>query len=424
MDQVLFLATLWAIGLLVAYLTLPYLLRRWKSSASSSIGWFVVLIVGVALIVRLVPNFLLPVGAGFDIESYQIVGRMVLDHKDVYASVETLDRHPYLPLQMYWLGLAVWLADATGILFVKIVRLLPIAADAAIALALFLYLRRSIPLKDAFLAGLLYACNPIPVFVSAYHGQFDALPMLVLMLAIMMNSPSAGFWMGLGILVKSWPVLGLPSLLHGIPGWKGRSLFLAMVVAVPLTGIGAYALVFHTTTFAPMLTYVLGYNHGIGAWGYAYLAQLLSMLVPHWDGVFSLVIQYGKYLTLGALGLVWLVCARQQSPAAGILTILVAFFAFTHAFSIQYLVWLIPFALLNREYKWLQLYTVAAFVYMLWTYMTLILDMRVTQWMLWPQADWFLIRPTAVPVWLVTVLWIVERLRTTAVGSLGVQSSR
>jgi hypothetical protein len=137
--------------------------------------------------------------------------------------------------------------------------------------------------------------------------------------------------------------------------------------------------------------------------------------------MFSLVVQNGKYLTLGALGIVWLARARWQLPAAGILTILVAFFAFTHAFSIQYLVWLIPFALLNRECRWLRLYTVTGFGYMLWTYMTLILDMRVTQWMPWPQADWFLIRPTAVPVWLITVLWAVERLRAVSVGSLGRQ---
>jgi hypothetical protein len=421
MNQILFLATLWAIGLLVAFITLPVFLRRWKVGALIPVRWLVVLIVGVTLIVRLVPNFLLPVGAGFDIESYQIVGRMILAHKDIYASAETMNRHPYLPLQMYWLGLAVWLADVIRIPFVQIVRLLPIASDAAVALALFLYLHRSISLKDAFLAGLLYACNPISVLVSAYHGQFDALPMLFLMLAIMASIPSAGLWLGLGILIKSWPVLGLPSLLFGIQGWKERSLFLAQVAVMPVIGIGVYAMVFHPTTFVPMLAYVLGYNHGIGAWGYAYVAQLLSMSVPGWDGMFSLVVQNGKYLTLGALGIVWLARARWQLPAAGILTILVAFFAFTHAFSIQYLVWLIPFALLNRECRWLRLYTVTGFGYMLWTYMTLILDMRVTQWMPWPQADWFLIRPTAVPVWLITVLWAVERLRAVSVGSLGRQ---
>ena len=286
MNQILFLATLWAIGLLVAFITLPVFLRRWKVGALIPVRWLVVLIVGVTLIVRLVPNFLLPVGAGFDIESYQIVGRMILAHKDIYASAETMNRHPYLPLQMYWLGLAVWLADVIRIPFVQIVRLLPIASDAAVALALFLYLHRSISLKDAFLAGLLYACNPISVLVSAYHGQFDALPMLFLMLAIMASIPSAGLWLGLGILIKSWPVLGLPSLLFGIQGWKERSLFLAQVAVMPVIGIGVYAMVFHPTTFVPMLAYVLGYNHGIGAWGYAYVAQLLSMSVPGWDGMF------------------------------------------------------------------------------------------------------------------------------------------
>jgi len=415
-DCILLLAMLWALLLLGCFLLLPRILKWQGSGLTKTQG--LLLILGVALGARLVPNFLLPMGAGYDIESYQLVGRQVLSREDVYTSPETTNRHPYLPLQMYWMGFALLLADATEVSFVKIVRMAPIIADVGIALLLFKSLLQRHSPQEALLGGMLYAVNPIPIFVSAYHGQFDALPALCIMLSwyVVASSPSVPFhlpraagWLGLGILDKSWPILAFPSLLGTVEGKMRKVLFLALVGTVPLLGLGGYLLLFDASA-VPVLSRALGYNWGVGVWGYSYFLHLLSILVPDLDKLFWWIVRNGRYLTLTALGLVWLTRARKETSEAGILTILVAFFAVTHGFSIQYLVWVIPFAILNWERKWLTRYTLAALSYYVLTYTTLVLSMRITQWMPWPQADWFIIMPAGLPAWLVTVGWTRRRL--------------
>jgi len=370
------------------------------------------LVMIVALSVRLVPNFILPMGAGYDIDSYRIVGDLVLGGEDVYSSPSAEKRHPYLPFQLYWLAFARWLSTIAHCPFVAVVRIAPILADVGISLLLLLHLWRQHPSGVALRGGLLYALNPIPVFVSAYHGQFDAIPALFLLLAVLSVDQSAlasGLWLGLGILNKSWPVLGLPSLWSNLKSWPKRISLLSALSLMPALGMGVY-LYFFPSRAGIVLKRALGYTWGVGIWGYTYLVRLSSNgeLLP--ASLFAWLVNYGRYLTLAALGLVWLFRARKERAAASVLTVLVTFFAVTHAFSIQYLMWVIPFALLCREERWLRRYTLGAFAYMFLTYTTLILELHITNLLPWPQADWFIIMPAGLPVWLVTVGWARERL--------------
>ena len=239
----IFLGIIWAITLLGLF-SAALCLNRWFTQIS--LGRALLLVAMVALCVRLIPNLFLPMGAGYDIESYQIVGNLVLHKENVYTSQEAMRRHPYLPLQMYWMAFSLWFAQTFNLPFVKIVRLAPIFADAGIATWITLRLHNRLPLPSAFRGGLLYALNPLTVFVSAYHGQFDAIPVLLTLVAIEMIEVSplgSGLVLGLGILDKSWPVLALPSLLAAVRNWRQRfSLALGCVLS-PAWGTLAYALV-------------------------------------------------------------------------------------------------------------------------------------------------------------------------------------
>ncbi|MDX9831996.1 MAG: glycosyltransferase family 87 protein [Anaerolineae bacterium] len=408
MSGPLLLSAVWVLALLGAF----WYLHRAPPPATRPPGRALLTVAAVALAARLIPNLLLPVGAGYDIESYWIVGGLVLQGEEIYDSPETVDRYPYLPLQMYWSGLARWVAEAASLPFVKIARLAPIAADVGIALLLFLSLRRTCSTAVALQGGLLYSVNPVPVLVCAYHGQFDAIPALCILLALYFlraSSLSAGAWLGLGILAKSWPALALPSLLVGVGRWKGRLIPLGAAVAVPLAGIALYTSLFDAD-LTVLLREAVGYNRGIAIWGYTYFFRLLSVLRTDLAAPLAWLVQYGRYLTLAALSLVWLVRARKEPPAAGILTILVAFFAVTHAFAIQYLMWVVPFAILTQQHRWLRRYTLGALAYMFLAYYTLILANHVTQLLPWPQADWLIIMPAGLPAWLVVVAWATSRL--------------
>jgi hypothetical protein len=356
-------------------------------------------------------------GAGYDIESYQIVGNLVLHKENVYTSQEAMRRHPYLPLQMYWMAFSLWFAQTFNLPFVKIVRLAPIFADAGIATWITLRLHNRLPLPSAFRGGLLYALNPITVFVSAYHGQFDAIPVLLTLVAIEVIEVSplgSGLVLGLGILDKSWPVLALPSLLAAVRNWRQRFSLALGCVLIPALGTLAYALLFKASLWA-IIHRAISYDWGIGVWGYTYFFHLLSVLNPAHSEPFAFLVHYGRYITLTLLGGIWLWWARKEPVGSGVLTILVAFFAVTHAFSIQYLTWPVAFAVLDggrRTEQWLLRYTLGAFAYMLLTYSTLILTTAIITWMPWDPANTFIIRPSALPAWLITVAWLVDRLRT------------
>jgi len=415
-DFALIFTALWGVILLLAFLSAPGVLRKSRLLTGKHASF---VLIGIALITRLLPNLLLPMGAGYDIGSYRIVGQLVLNRADIYTSQEALKRHPYLPLQMYWMALALRTSEATGLPFVKLVRLAPILADVGITFLLFEGLKRLHGEETAQWGALAFAVNPISVFVSSCHGQFDSLPMLLILLSwytlrFSTSTPAlrvagAAGWLGLGILDKSWPVLALPSLLREVKGWKRRILFLTCVGIVPAVGVGAYLFLFRASLW-PVLVRAVGYNHGVGAWGYTSLLHLLSVLVPRLAAPFHWTGRNGRYVTLAALGLVWLLRARKQPSEEGILTILLAFLALTHAFSIQYLVWIVPFAVLSRQQKWLSRYVLAVLPYYILAYTTLVLDMRINRWMAWPQADWFLIRPSELPAWILSLVWLWRRI--------------
>ncbi|GAB4403809.1 MAG: hypothetical protein OHK0052_26610 [Anaerolineales bacterium] len=398
-------AGVWSLVVLFAFAIVP---PRWRLPARRSVLWLFLLALGV----RLLPNVILKVGGGYDIESFALVGEMLAHGREIYAATEGVNRHPYLPLYLYWLAAAWNLAQLTGLVFVQVVRLLPIAADVGVSLALFVGLRG----RDAHLAwqaGLLYALNPVAVFVAAYHGQFDALPGLFLLLAVLWmereRAAGSGFWLGLGILAKSYPVLALPMLFWQARGARAKAMLLTGAVLVPLGGVALYAFGFSA---APLLILrrALTYNWGVGIWGYTYLLRMAAQIFEQPD-LYRWVFAWGRVLTLAVLAGVFLWRARHEPPARGILLILLTFFAAGHAFSIQYLGWLLPLALWNGEFRWARRYTLAAFAYMFLVYFSLILQSTITNLLPWPQADWYLLMPLGLPIWLVCVFWGIKCLR-------------
>ncbi len=371
---------------------------------------------GVALIARLAPVLLIPEGSGYDIGSYQIVAQLLANGQDVYSATEAVGRHPYLPLQMYWMLGAYHISFISGWPFAVVVRWLPLTADASIAVVIFWALRRTrIDLPEAWRGGLLYALNPVTILVSVYHGQFDALPSLLLILAwlIWETRPvsrsrvaaalSAGM-LGLAVWDKSWPILFLPLILVKLPNWPTRVFYSLVVGVLPLLGLGFYTIQFGGEA-DQIIAVALGYNHGVGIWGYPYLVWVGGMLGIWPQAVWGWLVGQGRWITLVILGVIFWWRARHLPLMPGLLLLLLAFLAFGHAFSIQYLTWVIPFGMLVRDWSWLRRYILATSSYMLLAYFTLILAFRIDYWLPWPQANWYLIMPMGLPAWIITVFW-------------------
>ena len=142
MSHPIILSALWSILLLISVISLPRLISHFRLH-KFRYAWVVILC--VAAISRLVPNAILQTGAGYNIESYQIVADTVLNRQDVYSNPNAGSRHPYLPLQMYWLALSRWVAERFSLPFVSVVRIAPILADILIADILYFMLIKRAP---------------------------------------------------------------------------------------------------------------------------------------------------------------------------------------------------------------------------------------------------------------------------------------
>lgn len=125
-------------------------------------------------LVSLVAKLLIAcLGNTFDMESFQLVARLVNDGKTAYAETP---RYNYGPVWMGMLGAARWLqmwlldSDALGILHIKIAGLLAYA-DVVLAFAL--------AVRFSYVAGLLFLLNPVSLLLTGYHSQFDNLAVMM-----------------------------------------------------------------------------------------------------------------------------------------------------------------------------------------------------------------------------------------------------
>jgi len=386
----------------------------WKLTKNPSISfnrlplWSIVLL---GLILRIVPAMLLNGQPNYDLDSYALVSQHVLAREDVYASNDTSDRHPYLPLQMYWVGFAQWIAKYSGIPFPFVVKLAFIAADLLIIVVIYQWLNRNKKFSP-ILGASLYAVNPIAIYISAYHGQFDSVPILFGLLALMTASSSpglSGVWLGLGVWVKSWPVLIAPSIWITLRRWKARLIFSLFLIIIPILGVEIYKQLFNTD-LQQLFTKVLGYNHGIGLWGYTYLLRLLTLVFPSTKDVISTYFYISRFITVAILIFVFLKVVKKQDASGQTLTILISFLAFSHAFSIQYLLWVIPFAIIEKDILWLRRYTLAALSYCFLVYNTVIYNMNISNLMPWSKADLMIVIPASIPAWLVLLSWAIWRI--------------
>lgn len=375
-----------------------------------SLSW----VIFIGIFARLVPAILLSKVYNYDIDSYWLVSKQVISLHDIYTNHALLNRHPYLPMQMYWLGFARWISIHVGLDFPLVVKLAFIGADTLIIFFIFNALKLNKKIKPE-LGALLYAINPIAIYITAYHGQFDAVPILFLLLSLIFinrSAPISGFSMGMGILIKSWPVLGYPIVLYFLHGLKQKLIYLVGTTIIPLSGILLYVYIYKANWLV-IIKNAINYNHGIGVWGYTYLLRMIGLWLPNLKYYISQYFQISRFVTLGILMIVWLKTIRRQNPFGVVLSTLIAFLAFTHAFSIQYLMWIIPFGIIEVEYKWLWYYILAAFSYCLLVYNTLILNMAITNILAWPSADLAIIIPSGLPTWFVLLGWAFQMIKKT-----------
>jgi hypothetical protein len=311
--------------------------------------------IAVALAVRLLPVVLAPRLTG-DVFRYQRVARHVLDVS--WNPYETRRLYPYPPVWVWVEAGCEWLARTTGLAFAALVKLPIIAADAWIVA----HLARAAGARAAW----AYALHPVGVLISAVHGQFDAIALLFVLLALRWQEDGrearAALALAAAIALKSFPVLLLPVFVLSLPR-QVRFRF----VALATLPVAALLLPFLVASPVAVGRELLAYG-GVADFGWIALVRGLRWLSGHglersgdaesWPTLVPLA----KLIFLAvwaALVTAWMRAARRPPLPQASLAVFLAFLVFYGALSAQYLLWVVPLGLLRPD-RYSLAYAIAA----------------------------------------------------------------
>ncbi len=383
---------------------------QWLAKRQRPLLWLLL----IALFVRLLPMLLLPVGARYDIESFRLVAEALLHGTDIYTS-EAFGRHPYLPMQMYIIGAAWWAALSSQIPFPIWIKTVPMLADVGLTALIFMvYRRRGQVGTTAVTFALLYALNPISLLTSAYHGQFDSITLLLLGLSwatwhFGRQINKSAFLLGLSVLNKTWPIVFLPIVLIRLDDNRKRLKYILITFSIIVIFIAVYLLIFKASLI-PMLQWAFLHTGVANYWGVSAILDVTGKWLPGLTPIADFYFQQRRIwlLLMGMLLLWW---TRKQSALDALLTIILGEFAITVGLGIQWLLWVVPFALLAGERRWLLWYSLTALI-------LLFAQLYGIHLYPWAYTFWekefgtILIKMASLPAWLTVIIWLITRMKS------------
>jgi hypothetical protein len=377
----------------------------------------------LALVVRLVPAWF--VYGSDDVLNWQHVAQNIGAKYDPYAA--GLLNWP--PLWPWVIRLDAKIGSTFGLTWHFAVKLGPIVADSLIGVVLYGAARADgRATREAVKAALWYVLNPVPIFTVALHGQFDSLPALFALLAVVSATHrpggiASGFWVGLGAFAKTWPVILLPGLLLRGP-WARRGWVAYLAVAPVLFSVGAALYLVNPDEISRT---VLHYDSAAGWWG------LTSWTAWGLHGPFDWLSQHGAIVLYLALIVVWLACYRRATQGQLACAMILTFLVFTPGFGLQYLLWVVPIGL-YAEPVWARAYSALATLSLGVLYVFRPFDgihfgflAATRSGRFWADYghlhDRFMSTVVVLPVWLLVIAWLVTLVRRVRAQSDTAQSA-
>jgi uncharacterized membrane protein YkvA (DUF1232 family) len=288
--------------------------------------------------------------------------------KNVYID----GNYAYPPL---WLGILTILYPLSSVLqipFTAIMKYPAILADGVIAVLLYASFAKGGSLKKRVMSALLYALSPIAILVSGYHGQIDSVWIASALLSWFILRYQrytirtvflAALILSFGIALKVFPIVLLPVLLFMCKTWKEKMLY-ALVAVAPFA---LSMLVPFITAYGKVVNNFVNYGIELNFWGISYLSHVLFTAFPD-NKIFYYFYrvlrsaQLNRIFLYSALLLAYAFFIRYASKLETremmFLTILVMLITLPFI-SIQWWIWLVPFALLTgRDYIFFSLYSI------------------------------------------------------------------
>ncbi|GAB4219289.1 MAG: hypothetical protein Fur009_4710 [Candidatus Microgenomates bacterium] len=287
----------------------------------------------------------------YDLQSYFLVGKLTSQGVNIYPNIAKL-YHPYLPFFLYIEALAYNIGKSQETVSI-IIKLINTLFDLGNIYLIFLISKN---LKKT----LLYAINPVLILTFSLHGQFDAIPIFFLLLAIYYLRQNRELLSminySLAILIKTWPLIFICAVFKYLKDKKK----IFIIIFLPIFFTIFYLIVFRSL-FLYILRTILNYQGVWGVWGLSIFFQNLRF-------------SYQKIITITFLLIFFLISfsLKKKNIIDKIYFLLVFFIIFSPTFSIQYFSWFMPFLILKKPKNYNVIIVLITFYlifnYLLWAY--------------------------------------------------------
>lgn len=317
----------------------------WRRRAPSAL-LLAVAIVGLAL--RL---YLAATSAGStDVRRWEYFTRLATDgdYRTIYFTDKPIWNQP-APALLILHGVAV-LERATGWSFAFTFRLIPSLADLGNLLLIYGLARRRWGPWGAVGAASCHALSPAAITIAGFHGNTDPIMVFFILLGIWLFDRRpilACTFLGLGLGVKYPAALVLLAL--GLAFARSS----AMAAATALAAILPFAVIswFFVHPFLGRAFHnIADYASEPGAWGLGHLRTMLGASIPALAPLLDALLSAGRLLIVtGAAGTALVNRFSQRLDPRQQATLALSFFyVFAPAFGVQYVVWILPFFILEK----------------------------------------------------------------------------
>lgn len=327
------------------------------------------LLIAAAVLVRLVPILASDRVSG-DVLRYQKVAGHVLDVS--WNPYQTRNLYPYPPVWVWFEAGSEWLARRDVLSFPVLVKLPVLAAELLLVVVLLRWGRER-GAGDA--PAWTYALHPVAVLVAGFHGQFDSLALLAVMLSLRWmdqgRADRSALALAAGIATKSFPVLLVP-LFCLVPGLAGRARL--RFAALALGPVALLLLPYAIDDLPALRRELVGYG-GVADFGWIGLYRggewlATGELARSEASFWATAVPVGKTVFLLTYAAMVLALAKGRLRAPRVeaaLSVLLAFLVLYGAVSAQYLLWVVPLAALAPDRRFVA-YSAAATVALLGFY--------------------------------------------------------
>ena len=314
----------------------------------------IILFIGIFSSVLIRTFFILNGLDSADVSKAHQVAEVILQGKNPYPII---DFATYPPLNYYIYTLTLFISNLTTAPFHVLAKVWPNIADIAISFLLFkLLIHQKTKLLDACFWSLMYLLNPISILISSAHGQVDSITSLFLLFsiyALTLNTSKffilSALLLGFAIAIKPNPAMLLPIFLVYKLNWNEWKQKLVFTL-ISLTPVTITLIPYLWINSGAIIKNIFSYS---GVYDFGYAAILRGLWYQNnasiWLPLTQELLSASKYLFLSGLLFITFLFLNSKQLIKACLAVYLLFLGVYFGISAQYLIWILPLAILSKD---------------------------------------------------------------------------